>query len=98
MNSKEHYKNLNNKFISYWSKKRNKRFKFTFINTSIFALPLSIVLAITNYGFNKLFSFKSVTLTLITFCIYGCFVYFVEYKINENRYQKLIKEEQSFDN
>lgn len=96
-NPKERAKKLNSKFLEYWSKKREKKLQFTIKNTTLFALPLSIVLGVTNYGWSRLLSFENMVLTILTFSIYGCFVYFIEFKINEKRYQKLLREKQSFD-
>ena len=97
MNSEKHYNNLNLRFINYWSKRRSNKLKYTFLNTSFFAIPLSMVLSFTNYGLDGLLSSKSLVLFLLTFIIYGLFVYFVEFRLNEKRFQKLIKESKDFD-
>ena len=97
MKSKDYYKKLNSKFENYWSKKRENKLKYVLYHTSYFALPLSIILGISNYGFSGLFSTKNLFLTFLTYLIYGSYVLYIEFKINEKRYQKIIKEKQSFD-
>lgn len=94
-NSKEYYNNLNTKFIKYWSKKRAHKLQFIIKNTTLFALPLALVLGVSIDGWNSLLTLQHLILTALTFLIYGCFVYFVEFKINEKRYQKLLKENHS---
>ena len=97
MKSKEYYKNLDKKFIKHWSKKRDSRVKYTLLYTSFFALPLSIILGISNFGFKGLISLKFLLLSFLTFIIYGVFVYFIEYQVQEKRFQKKIKENQNID-
>lgn len=93
----KNHNNLNLKFVNYWKRKRVNRLKYTILHTSFFAIPLSLVLAYTNYGIKGLFSTKSLVLFLLTFIIYGLFVNFIEFRLNEKRYQKLLKDNKDFD-
>ena len=94
MNNSNHYNKLNKRFIKYWSKKREKKLTYYIINTSFFAVPLSFVLGWTNFGFKGLYSFKFLVMFITTFLLYFLFIYFIEFPINEKRYQKLIKEKE----
>nr|WP_298993716.1 hypothetical protein [uncultured Polaribacter sp.] len=94
MNNSNHYIKLNNRFIEYWSKKREKKLKYYIINTSFFSVPLSLILGYSNFGFKGMYSFKFLVMFITTFLLYFLFIYFIEFPINEKRYQKLIKEKE----
>ncbi len=94
MNNSNHYNKLNKRFIEYWSKKREKKLKYYIINTSFFSVPLSLTLGWTNFGFKGLYSFKFLVMFITTFLLYFLIIYFIEFPINEKRYQKLIKEKE----
>ena len=98
MNSKSYYKNLDTKFIKYWEKKRENKYFYTFFHTTYFALPISVILGITNFGISGLLTFNNIILTFLTFFFYSLYVYFFEFNINERRYQKIIKESKKIDN
>ncbi|PQJ78895.1 hypothetical protein [Polaribacter porphyrae] len=97
MKSKEYYQKLNIKFMSYWKIKRENKLKYVIKSTCFFAIPLSLVLGVSIFGTKELLSTKNQILTLTTFIVYGLYVFFIEYRINEKRYQKLLKEQQNFD-
>lgn len=97
MKSKEYYKQLDEKFTKRWAKKRANKFKYVLTTTSFFAIPLSFILGISNFGMKGLVSLKFLILTLLTFLIYAGFVYFVEFKVQEKRFQKITKKTQDID-
>lgn len=97
MNSKKYYERRNIKFVNYWTKKREHKLKYSLLLTSYFAIPLSLILGISNHGFSELFSFRFLMMFSFTFFFYFLIVYFIEFPLIEKRYQKLLKENQTFD-
>lgn len=94
MNNSNHYNKINKRFIEYWSKKREKKLKYYIINTSFFSVPLSLILGYSNFGFEGFLTLKFLVMFITTFLLYFLFIYFIEFPINEKRYQKLIKEKE----
>lgn len=97
MNSKEYYQKKNEGFLNYWYNKRKNRYTYSFFQTLIYAIPFSIFFGILYNGFKNLLTLKFILLFTLTFSIYYLFTYFIDFRINEKRFQKLKKENQHFD-
>ena len=92
MTPEEYKKKKKDGFLNYWEPKRANRVKYAILQSLYFAVPFSIVFqAIESvHGFLTLnFAFKLVTI----FSVYFLLSYYVSYKLNEKKYQKLKKSE-----
>ena len=93
----EAHKKKNDKFCTYWETKRTSKKNYTLKNTAIFSFPFSIIYCLIKEGFTVEFLKFFPFLFAITTILYGLYVYFIEYNLQEKRYQKLKKEHQHFD-
>ena len=92
MDTKDFQKRKNQKFIKYWEQKRTNKRNYTIKSTFSFSFIISIVYCLISYGFTMEFIKSFPLFFFISTIIYGLYVYFIEFNIQEKRYQKLKKE------
>lgn len=91
MSSKEYNQKKKDGFIAYWEPKREKRLKFSLLQTLYFAVPFSIIFQVIENlkGFLTLqFGFKFLSI----FSIYFLLTHYITFKLNEKKYHKLKKQ------
>lgn len=88
--------NKNERFLKYWEQKRISKKKYTIKNSASFSFIFSVFFCLIKDGFNSDFLKSFPLVFLITTVVYALYVYFIEYNLQEKRYQKLKKK--TFDN
>lgn len=92
MNSNEAINKRNEKFLKYWEHKRKDKKNYTIKNAVIFSFVFSCIISLINNGFSNVF-FKTFPIYFfICSIIFGLYVYFIEFNVQEKRYQKILKE------
>ena len=98
MSSKKYQNKKNEKFLKYWEHKRTNKKQYTIKNAVIFSFVFSCFISIINNGFSNAF-FKAFPIYFfICSIIFGLYVYFIEFNVQEKRYQKILKELKDLDN
>lgn len=93
MDSKEFQNKKNERFLKYWEQKRTNKKQYTIKNAVIFSFVFSCIISIIKNGFSNVF-FKSFPIYFfICSIIFGLYVYFIEFNVQEKRYQKILKEQ-----
>lgn len=98
MSLKDKHNNKNDLFLKYWEQKRINKKQYTIKNAVIFSFVFSCIISLINNGFSNLF-FKTFPIYFfICSIIFGLYVYFIEFNVQEKRYQKILKELKNLDN
>lgn len=98
MDSKDLKNNKNEKFLKYWEHKRKDKKNYAIKNAVIFSFVFSCIISIINSGFSNIF-FKTFPIYFfICSILFGLYVYFIEFNVQEKRYQKILKENNNLDN
>lgn len=91
-NSKEFYQKKSAQFIENWSKKRRNKIRFSFIESFYYSFFFSLIFGFFLQGIKSILSPQTLFVFITSFILYFLVSYFLLFSIYENRYQRLIKE------
>lgn len=81
------------KFIKSWEKQRKNRFRYVVVHSFVLSMLISIVLIYINDINFPEDTVKFLVVTAVVFIFNAIFQYFLNYSIQERRYQSLIKKQ-----
>ena len=89
--------NRNEKFLKYWEQKRINKKQYTIKNAVVFSFVFSCIISLIKSGFSNVF-FKTFPIYFfVCTIIFGLYVYFIEFNVQEKRYQNILKENNNLD-
>lgn len=97
LNSTEFYKKKTAQFLKNWSKKRRNKVRFCLIESLYYSFFFSLIFSFFLQESKNILNVSTLFVFITSFVLYFLVSYFLLFSIYENRYQRLLKENNHFD-